>query len=1341
MKSFKGLKSTYNVLWFLLLSQHLLSQPLISSFSPASGAVGTSIVINGTNFNPVASNNIVYFGVVKATVTTGTTNSLTVIVPGSATYGPISVTTNGLSAYSENSFVVTFPSGEAITSSTFAEKTAIGTGESPYDIAAGDFDGDGKPDMVTVNGGYPYSISVYKNTSIIGNGIISFADKLDIPTGIGPFGVAVSDIDNDGKLDIIVANYYSFTISVFRNTGTPGNIAFASRVDLPASNPDRVAVADLNKDGKPDLIVTNSVANSISIFRNTGSPGVISFAAKTDYATGDFPDHVTVADIDGDSWKDIVVTNGGSNYISIFKNVASPGISLTVDNSLITNINNAGATILADLDGDNKPELTVGNGASVSIYSNTSNAGTISFLAPKNFATSSPANGIALADLDGDGNPDLAVLCESQISVLKNTSSTGSISFQPKIDYEPGDSPYTLTIADFDGDNKPDLATVNQGGNQVTLLRSQLGGPHITSFSPAEETEGGTVTITGTGFVDITEVRFGDDTAKSFTVVSPTTITAVVNKGATGEVSVKGSKGRAKAPGFTFRISASQYPPPVIAFFAPISGLAGTTVTITGQNFDSVPGNNIVYFGGTRAIILSASATQLTVKVPTGASPEPITVTTHLLTGYSASPFICTFQTGPAFTGNSFSAPQLIEPYSEYGEPNTEIASADIDGDGKTDLVYGHYSFKVARNTSTVNSISFATPQTAIPDGIGSTIEFADMDGDGRLDLVTGAKNDSYNGYFSVFRNQSFAGNISFVQIAMQPEGDYAIGLTIKDLDLDGKPDVIVPVREGNYVSLYRNMAFNGAITFAPRVDVPTGIGPLHVSCGDLDGDGKPELIVTSSDENSISIFPNNSSPGNFSFGTKIKYTQFGRPQQSTLSDFDGDGKLDIAVVAYGGQFIVYKNTSTIGSISFTIIGTYGTYSFPTEIRSADMNGDGKPDIVIFSEGMHSISVFKNTTTSAGMSFGLEVYYTTADNYGEVEIGDYNGDGKNDMVTGAGRTGIGIVTNKVGIAKTIPAGAKPVQGEIKNRMTLDQTVQSYNGAAYVQRHYDIEPVNDPATSTAVITLYFNQEDFDNFNASPAHGLDLPKTSIDASGIANVRVYQYHGFSATSQPGTYTGAGIEINPADANIVWNVKAGCWEVTFNVTGFSGFFVGSAGSSILPVRLLSFTGHLLQNQPVLRWETAQEINTAYFELQRQYGESSFTTIATLAARGSVTSSAVYEFTDITAAAGLNSYRLKMVDIDGKTDYSKTVTIRNGVIRELSVFPNPAHGWVMAEHAASGKARISITSLIGHTLIRVPTAANSNNTRIDVHTLSPGVYILVWENGADKKSCKIIIK
>jgi hypothetical protein len=1129
-------------------------------------------VITGTNFNPVASNNIVYFGAVKATVSAASINSLTVTVPNSASYGPVSVTTNGLTAYSESAFIVSFPGGEPITSNSFADKTDLTAGESPYDIASGDLDGDGKPDMVVVNGQYPYSISVYKNTSVAGSGIISFAEKDDIPTGIGPFGIDIGDIDSDGKLDVVITNTFSFTISVFRNNSTPGNISFEVRKDLPAMNPDLVTIADLNKDGRPDLVVTNFVAHSISIFRNTSNPGAVSFAARTDYPTGNFPDEVAVADIDGDSWKDIVVTSDAP--IAIFKNAGTAGISFSINNNPIPGLE-AGNVILADFDGDNKPELTVGKDASVAVYRNTSVAGTISFAAPNDFAISGYPGRLAVADLDGDGKPDLATL---HGSVLANASTPGTISLEHKADFGMGSGPFDLTIDDFDGDNKPDMATANQNTNTVSLLRNQVDGPHIISFNPATETEGGTVTITGARFVNITEVSFGGVPAQSFSVVNSTTITAVVATGANGDVSVKGAKGRAKKSGFTFIIPTSSYPVPVITSFSPMSGPVGTTVTITGQHFDPLPANNIVYMGAARANILTASTTQLTIQVPTGATYEPITVTTHLLTGSSTHSFMCTFQTGPSFTLNSFAAPQLIEAYQEYGEKTPEIAIADIDGDGKTDLVFGGNSYKAARNTSTTTSISFATPQTILENHGGSAMEFADMDGDGKQDLVLVSNSGAGNGTFGVLKNQSSVGNISFTSGGFNPItfSSAVRGFAVKDLDVDGKPDIVYTDGPGNYMSICRNMAYNGAITFAPKVDVPTGVGPTTISSNDLNGDGKPELVVTNTWGNSISVFPNNSTPGSLSFGPAVTYAVNGTPVQTTLNDFDGDGKLDIAVVRNGGyDFRVYKNTGTGGSISFTYINTYNGYDFPTEIRSADMNGDGKPDVVLFSETMSAVSVFENVTTAAGIAFWHHNYYSTDGIYGEVEIGDFDGDGKTDMVVGAPRVGIGIIKNKVGTAKVVAAGANPVQGEIKQRMTLDATVQTYNGVPYVQRHYDIEPVNNPATSTATITLYFNQEEFNNFNAFPGHGADLPKNVNDFTGIANLRVYQYHGLSATSVPGSYTGVGTEINPDDVNIFWNAKAPCWEVTFNVTGFSGFFVsnGSFNSTAPPV--ISATGN----------------------------------------------------------------------------------------------------------------------------------------------------------------------
>jgi len=93
------------------------------------------------------------------------------------------------------------------------------------------------------------------------------------------------------------------------------------------------------------------------------------------------------------------------------------------------------------------------------------------------------------------------------------------------------------------------------------------------------------------------------------------------------------------------------------------------------------------------------------------------------------------------------------------------------------------------------------------------------------------------------------------------------------------------------------------------------------------------------------------------------------------------------------------------------------------------------------------------------------------------------------------------------------------------------------------------------SSTATITLYFFQSDFDTFNASPGHGLDLPKNSTDSQGIAALRIFQYHGFSATGNPASYPGPEVIINPIDSNIHWTTVAQWWEVTFDVTGFSGF------------------------------------------------------------------------------------------------------------------------------------------------------------------------------------------
>ena len=131
--------------------------PAISSFSPASGPVGTEVTITGTNFNTTAADNVVFFGATKATVTAATATSLTVTVPVGATYQYISVSdmNSGFTAYSAQPFVVTFADGYG----NFGMKVNYPTGTYALSVAIGDLDGDGKPDWrwrITVPIMFPY---------------------------------------------------------------------------------------------------------------------------------------------------------------------------------------------------------------------------------------------------------------------------------------------------------------------------------------------------------------------------------------------------------------------------------------------------------------------------------------------------------------------------------------------------------------------------------------------------------------------------------------------------------------------------------------------------------------------------------------------------------------------------------------------------------------------------------------------------------------------------------------------------------------------------------------------------------------------------------------------------------------------------------------------------------------------------------------------------------------------------------------------------------------------------------------------------------------------------------
>jgi sugar lactone lactonase YvrE len=616
--------------------------PTITSFYPTSGPIGTSVTINGTNFDPNPDKNIVFFGAVKATVSTASANTLQVIVPLGASFQPITVTINNLIAYSNNPFNVTF-SGSAI-SSSFSSKIdlATGNGVSTKSMSTADFDGDGKPDLAVANDenqSLPNGVSVFKNNGTIGN--ISFLTKADYSTGSFSEFVTTGDIDGDGKPDMVVANYNSSSISLFRNTSTNGSISFAPKVDLiTGSKSYRIAIGDLNADGKADLAVTCWTCNVVSIFTNKSAVGEISFGAPTDYITGLYQSGAIISDLDGDTKPDLIIGNYTSS-IFIFKNNSSTGIiSFAPKVNYATGGNGPSdvattAIAIGDLNMDSKPDLAIANFTmnenSVSVFINTSDKGTISLDPRKEFPVGPYVLDIAITDLDGDAKPDIALSHGgfgtpniSGVSIIKNETANGSLSFSPDVLFANGTSSFTTVLNDFDGDGKADIAFANNKYFTISVLRDQLiessKVPTITSFSPTSAASNQSVTISGTNFTDSTSVNFGGVPAKSVTFVSPTSITATTGLGASGEVSVKTLGGIASLAGFNF-IS-----PPTITSITPSSAAAGDTILIKGTGFTEPSKVNFIGSAATSFVVLSSNS--MTVVVPADASTGDVVVAT-----------------------------------------------------------------------------------------------------------------------------------------------------------------------------------------------------------------------------------------------------------------------------------------------------------------------------------------------------------------------------------------------------------------------------------------------------------------------------------------------------------------------------------------------------------------------------------------------------------------------------------------------------------------------------------------------------------------------------------------
>lgn len=327
------------------------------------------------------------------------------------------------------------------------------------------------------------------------------------------------------------------------------------------------------------------------------------------------------------------------------------------------------------------------------------------------------------------------------------------------------------------------------------------------------------------------------------------------------------------------------------------------------------------------------------------------------------------------------------------------------------------------------------------------------------------------------------------------------------------------------------------------------------------------------------------------------------------------------------------------------------------------------------------------------------------------------------------------------VAEIRDAGGGNVLGNMTVSMMIDGAVQTYRGQPYVQRHYDLMPSgNGPAT----VTIYATQAEFTAFNNYVTNNNlpwpKLPTDSADHLGRTNISITQFHGLpsdNTTGPGGRYDATRTELIPNHAiTTTWN--GNYWTMSFAVSGFSGFFITSGSAAPLPIRLKDITAKNHGKRNEVQWVTAAETPGSYFEIERSFDARNFSKIGT--ANSQAVNGAVYSFNDERPANGVNYYRLKMVEANGSSVYSRTVhaTVYQGGDFVAEVYPNPAGTQVTfringmpGEHAT-----LTLMDLSGKTLQQVVIKARTTELRLD--GLAHGLYMLRYQDDVRTRNIKL---
>jgi hypothetical protein len=801
--------------------------------------------------------------------------------------------------------------------------------------------------------------------------------------GSWPEAVAIGDVNGDGRNDVVMTTSFyldpdnDFRIFVFLQDSS-GQLQPPIKYLTNSSNGHRstsIDIGDVNNDGRADVVVGNSGSN-IQVFLQNASGGLdpgISYPTVNS-------DSIKIADLNNDGLLDVVGVGWGTNTVDVLlqnsDGTLNPPVTYSVTHGGRDEVD------IGDVNNDGLQDIIVMSGQSycpnVGILLQRSDG---TFAAPvyHDLGGDEITTGVAVGDVDGDNLQDVVVTYGAysfppRIGVfLQNAGGT----LNPAINYESYSSPGPVAIADMNDDHKKDIIVAHgdretlgiylQGSNGMLLSEELYPLPYATWYNPQGLAVGD---INGDGFNDVVIADYNHGLVVLYNhrgpaipdiSVSPTSISfgsvflrntssqtvTIYNRG-TGDLVINSINIAGQNPSeFSQTNDCSAVVPGdschITATFSAISEGAKNATLVISSNDPDTPTVNIIFsaYGG-------ANLFRSSIYFHTGSGPEAVAIgdingdgrnDVVMTTGYYFNPEndykIHVFLQNES---GQLNQPIKYPTNSSFSYRSESIAIGDVNNDGRADVVVGNCGSNI--QVFLQNSSSGLDPGISYPTVNSCDIRIADLNNDGLFDVVgIGANVEVFlqNG------NGALRSHGIYTVTAAGP-----IELEVGDVNNDGLQDIIVMSGSGPYPNISILLQNTGG-TFNSPTYYDLGGDELTegVAVGDINGDGLNDIVVSYTSTTfgfGIGVFLQNNT---HTFNPAITYPSYQRPQAVVIADVDGDGRKDVIVGHYGwlGVYLQGADGTLMPEELYPISSERTGYN-PQGLAAGDVNGDGLIDVV-----------------------------------------------------------------------------------------------------------------------------------------------------------------------------------------------------------------------------------------------------------------------------------------------------------------------------------------------------------------------------------------------------------